>query len=145
MTTDSTPRTPLWLLALFFAAFAVGTDDFVIAGLLPEIADDLAVSEAAAGQLVTVFSLTFAVTAPIAAIVTARWSRRAVMVSATAVFIAGNLLAAVAPTYTAPLLLRVMLACAGGVITPTAVATAATLAPTGRQGRYRILPQCAVL
>ena len=49
---------PLWLLALLFTAFVVHTDDHVIAGLLPEIAADLGVSEAAAGQLVTVFSLT---------------------------------------------------------------------------------------
>ncbi len=56
---------PAWLLLLLLTSFAVGTDDFVIAGVLPEIADDLLVSEAVAGQLVTVFAVTYALAAPV--------------------------------------------------------------------------------
>src|SRR5690625_1272522 len=136
METDLRPRTPIWLLALFFAAFAIGTDDFVIAGLLPEIADDLSVSEAAAGQLITVFSLSYAVGAPMAAVVTARWSQRHVMIAAASFFTVGNLIAAAAPTYETLFALRVLLALTAATITPAAVSTAAALAPAGRQGRY---------
>ncbi|HEU5128669.1 MAG TPA: MFS transporter [Glycomyces sp.] len=136
MATDSRPRTPVWLLALFFVAFAIGTDDFVIAGLLPEIAEDLAVSEAAAGQLITVFSLSYALGAPVAAVVTARWPQRRVMTAAAALFAVGNLAAAAAPTYETLFALRVLLALAAATITPAAVSTAAALAPEGRRGRY---------
>lgn len=89
---------PLWLLALLFTAFVVHTDDHVIAGLLPEIAADLGVSEAAAGQLVTVFSLTVVVGAPTAAVVTATWPRRLLFAGALAVFVAANA-AAAAPVH----------------------------------------------
>lgn len=136
MATDSRPRTPIWLLALFFASFAIGTDDFVIAGLLPEIAEDLSVSEAAAGQLITVFSLAYAVGAPMAAVVTARWPQRRVMAAATSLFALGNLLAALAPSYGTLLVLRVLAALAAAAVTPAAVAAAAALAPEGRRGRY---------
>ena len=63
-TTTRTPTRAGWLVSLMLVTFAIGTDDFVIAGILPDIADDLAVSEAAAGQLVTVFSITYALAAP---------------------------------------------------------------------------------
>ncbi|MBA9006590.1 MFS transporter [Thermomonospora cellulosilytica] len=79
---------PFWLLGLLFAAFVFYTDDHVIAGVLPEIAAGLHVSEAAAGQLVTAFSLTVAVGAPVAAVVVARWPRRTVFAVALAVFTA---------------------------------------------------------
>ncbi len=59
---------PRWLFALLVAALVFYTDDYIIAGILPELADDLGVSEAQAGQLVTVFSLTVAVSAPVAAV-----------------------------------------------------------------------------
>ncbi len=66
----SLPRGSGWLIGLLLATFAVGTDDFVIAGILPAIASGLTVSEATAGQLVTVFSITYAVAAPIVAVAT---------------------------------------------------------------------------
>src|SRR5690606_18379217 len=60
-------RAPAWLFTLLSATFVLYTDDYVIAGILPELAHDLNVSEGQAGQLVTVFSLTVAVAAPVAA------------------------------------------------------------------------------
>ena len=64
-------RKPAWLFTLLAAAFVLYTDDYVIAGILPELATDLHITEGHAGQLVTVFSLTVAITAPVAAIVLA--------------------------------------------------------------------------
>lgn len=70
-------RRPPWLWALLATAFVLYTDDYVIAGLLPELAHDLQVTEGDAGQLVTAFSLTVAVAAPVAAVLLARTPRRA--------------------------------------------------------------------
>lgn len=126
---------PLWLLALLFTAFVVHTDDHVIAGLLPEIAADLGVSEAAAGQLVTVFSLTVVAGAPTAAVVTATWPRRLLFAGALTVFVAANAAAAAVPSYGALLALRVLAAASAAAVTPALVATAAALAPEGRRGR----------
>src|SRR5690625_6866618 len=64
------------LLGLTLVTFVFGTDDFIIAGILPEIARDQQVSEAAAGQLVTVFSITYALAAPPLAVATARLPRK---------------------------------------------------------------------
>lgn len=129
-------RLPIWLLALFLAAFAIGTDDFVIAGILPELAADLAVSESAAGQLITVFSVTYAVAAPLAAVITYRWPRRTVMAWSMVVFIIGNLAAAAAPNYESLFGLRIVLAIAAATVTPAAIASAAAQAPPGKQGKY---------
>ena len=86
--------------------FVIGTDDFIIAGILPEIARDQQVSEAAAGQLVTVFSLTYAVAAPPLAVATARLPRRPLVVGGLFGFALINLLTAFAPGYPVLLVLR---------------------------------------
>ncbi|MFG1696834.1 hypothetical protein [Nonomuraea sp. NPDC049309] len=62
---------PAWLLALTFTTFTFATDDYVIAGVLPALSAGLGVSEAMGGQLVTAFSLAFALAAPVASVVTA--------------------------------------------------------------------------
>ncbi|MBK1786260.1 MFS transporter [Prauserella cavernicola] len=127
---------PVWLFGLLFAAFVLFTDDYVIAGVLPEIAADLGVSVGAAGQLVTVFSITVAVGAPIAAVVVARWPRRRVFVIALPLFVAANALAAVTPSFGVLLGLRVLAAIAAAMSTPALFAAAAKLAPEGKQGRF---------
>lgn len=114
-----TPR-PGWLLCLTLAAFAVGTDDLLIAGLLPVIAQDLDVGTAAAGQLVTVFSITYAVAAPPLAVATARLPRRALLLGALALFALVNLITALAPGYVALMALRVCAALVAALITPVA-------------------------
>lgn len=95
-----------WLIALLLTTFVIGTDDFMIAGILPAVSSGLAVSEAAAGQLVTVFSLTYAVAAPVAAAVTARIPRKQLLVGGLAVFALINFLTAFAPDY--PVLTRTL-------------------------------------
>ncbi|GHC77998.1 MFS transporter [Nocardiopsis terrae] len=124
-----------WLACLALTAFAVGTDDLVIAGLLPAIAQDLDVSVAVAGQLVTVFSLTYAVAAPPLAVATARAPRRALLLVGLALFALANLVTALAPTYAVLMAMRVVAALIAATLTPAAFSMAARLAPPERTGR----------
>jgi predicted MFS family arabinose efflux permease len=130
---------PAWLLALVFTTFTFATDDYVIAGVLPAISADLGVSEAAGGQLVTVFSLAFALVAPVASVVTAGWPRRRLLTGALVVFVVANWVAALTTSYALLMGLRVLAAVAAAAVVPAAYAIAATLAPEGRQGRYLAL------
>ncbi|NEC86653.1 MFS transporter [Streptomyces sp. SID12501] len=91
--------TPLALLALAVGAFGIGTTEFVMMGLLPEVADDLGVSIPSAGHLVSAYALGVVIGAPLLAAVTARMSRRKVLMGLMGLFIAGNALSAFAPTY----------------------------------------------
>ncbi|MFE5400909.1 MFS transporter [Streptomyces sp. NPDC056580] len=88
---------PLALLALAVGAFGIGTTEFVMMGLLPDVADDLHVSIPAAGHLVSAYALGVVIGAPLLAAVTARMSRRAVLIGLMALFVAGNALSAFAP------------------------------------------------
>ena len=127
---------PGWLLALLAAAFVLYTDDYVIAGILPDISRDLQVSEGQTGQLVTVFSLTVALGAPVAAVVLVRLPRRLLFSGALLVFIAANGVAAVVPSFGALMVMRVVAAIAAASTTPALFAFAARHAPTGKTGRY---------
>ncbi|MEU7596052.1 MFS transporter [Streptomyces sp. NPDC039022] len=115
--------------------FVVGTDAFVIAGVLPDIAADLHVGLGAAGQLVTVFALAYAVLSPLLAAFTAGWSRRTVLITALAVFALGNAATALAPGYPAALAARVVAAAGAALYAPNASATAAALAGEAARGR----------
>lgn len=134
-----TARLPAWLLALTFTTFTFATDDYVIAGVLPDIARDLEVSEAMAGQLVTGFSLAFALAAPVASVVTASWPRRRLMAGALLVFVMANLAAVLVTSYPVLMGLRVLAAVAAAAVVPAAYAAATSLAPAGHQGRYLAL------
>ncbi|GAA4501391.1 MFS transporter [Actinoallomurus oryzae] len=120
---------------LAVGAFVVGTDAFVIAGLLPDISRSLSVSVAAAGQLVSVFSIAYAVLSPVLAALTGGWSRRTVLVAALLVFAAGNVVTALAPGYPLVLAARVLAAAGAAMFTPNAGATAATVAGERRRGQ----------
>ncbi|GAA2594686.1 MFS transporter [Dactylosporangium fulvum] len=124
-----------WLPGLLLTTFVIGTDDFIIAGILPEIATDFDVSEAVAGQLVTVFSLVYAAAAPVMAVVTARLPRKRLIVGGLAVFAVVNLVTVFAPNYAALMALRVAAALVAATISPAAFAIAGRLAPEGRTGR----------
>jgi predicted MFS family arabinose efflux permease len=127
---------PSWLIGLFVATLALGTDEFVIAGLLTELAADLQVSIGAAGQLITVFALAFALGAPVMAVVLDPYPRRRVILTALAFFAVANVAAAVAPTFGVLVVLRAVAGLASAVISSTAFAVAAQGAPSDRQGRY---------
>ncbi|MFC5816801.1 MFS transporter [Nonomuraea harbinensis] len=132
-------RVPAWLAALTFTMFTFATDDYVIAGVLPALSRDLGVSEAVGGQLVTGFSLAFALTAPVASVVTASWPRRGLMTGALLLFVAANGAAALVTSYPVLMGLRVLAAVAAAAVVPAAYAITASQAPAGRQGRYLAL------
>ncbi|MEU2545962.1 MFS transporter [Streptomyces roseolus] len=123
------------LLPLALATFAVGTDGYVIAGLLPSIAADLGVSTPAAGQLVTVFALTLALSAPVTGALTGGLDRRTALLVALGVFVAGNAVTALGTTYGVVMAARVVTAVGASAITAAASSTAAALVPPERRGR----------
>ncbi|MFD9034526.1 MFS transporter [Streptomyces sp. NPDC059567] len=123
------------LLPLALATFAVGTDGYVIAGLLPSIAADLAVSTPAAGQLVTVFALTLALSAPVMGALTSGLDRRSALLIALGVFVIGNVVTALGASYEVVMAARIVTALGAGIITSAASSTAAAIAPPERRGR----------
>ena len=122
----------VWLLAL--GTFAIGTDAFVVSGILPAVAGDLGVGLDAAGQVVTAYALTYALGAPLLAAVTARLPRGRTVTVALACFALANALCALAPTYWLLLGARVLAGVAAALYTPTAYALAAALARPERRG-----------
>lgn len=90
---------PLALLALALGAFGIGTTEFVIMGLLPEVADDFGVSVPTAGQLTTGYALGVVVGAPLLAVLGTRVPRKRMLMLLMGLFIAGNLVSAVAPVF----------------------------------------------
>ncbi|MEO3875459.1 MFS transporter [Nonomuraea sp. B12E4] len=115
--------------------FAVGTGMFVTAGLLAPISADLRISTSAAGQLMTVFALAYAVLSPLLAAVTARLSRRNLLLLALGVFVVGNVLTALAPTYPLVMATRVIAAAGAAMFTPTASGVATALTSPDHRGR----------
>ncbi|MET3996833.1 DHA1 family inner membrane transport protein [Bradyrhizobium sp. S3.9.2] len=107
----------------------------MIAGLLPALARDLNVGLSAAGQLVTAFSLAYAVGAPVMAVLTARLERRRLLALAIAGFSIANLLAALAPNYAGLLAARLLLAFAAASFMPAASGYAAASGGLQRRGR----------
>lgn len=127
---------PGWLYVLFLTLLATATDEFVIAGVLPALADDLEVSVGAAGQLVTVFALIYAVGAPTLSVLCERFAKRTVLVVGLLLFVLANVAAALAPGYWFLMGARVAAALCAAVVASAAFATAAAGAPDGAQGRY---------
>ncbi|MGP3989186.1 MFS transporter [Streptomyces sp. 3N207] len=123
------------LLPLALATFAVGTDSYVIAGLLPSIAADLGVSTPAAGQLVTVFALTMALSAPVMGALTSGLDRRSALLIALGVFVVGNAVTALGTSYEVVMAARIATAVGAGTINSAASSTAAAIAPPERRGR----------
>jgi predicted MFS family arabinose efflux permease len=122
----------LWLAV---AAFAIGTEAFVIAGLLPVIAADLQISLAATGQLVTAYALTYAIGSPVLAVTFNNLDRRTLLTLALCCFIAGNLLAVVAGSFAMLLASRMLMAVGAGLCMPTALGVAVAIAAPERRGR----------
>lgn len=105
---------PAGLLALAAGGFGIGLTEFLIAGLLPEVASSFAVSEAAAGRLISGYALSVAIGAIALTAVTARLPRKGVLVGLMVLFVIGNLLSAVAPNYPVMLLGRIVAALCHG-------------------------------
>lgn len=124
---------PFSLLVLALSAFAIGTTEFVIMGLLPEVAADLGVSIPGAGWLVTGYALGVAVGAPFMALATARLPRRKALIVLMGIFIVGNLLCAVAASYGLLMLARVVTALCHGAFFGIGAVVAAGLVPPSRR------------
>lgn len=124
---------PLPLFALAVAAFGIGTTEFVIMGLLPNVARDLGVSIPAAGMLVSGYALGVTIGAPILAIVTAKMPRKRALMSLIGLFIAGNLFCAIAPGYAVLMAARVVTAfCHGAFFGIGSVVASNLVAPNRR-------------
>jgi DHA1 family inner membrane transport protein len=121
----------VWLLAL--GTFAVGTDSFVVSGILNQVARDLAVDLDAAGRIVSSYSITYALSAPILAVLTARIRKDRLVVGTLVGFSVANALCALAPTYSVLLAARLLAGVAAGLYTPTAYSLAVSLAPARRK------------
>lgn len=124
---------PTSLLVLALSAFAIGTTEFVIMGLLPDVAADLGVSIPGAGWLVTGYALGVAVGAPFMAMATARFPRKAALLALMGIFILGNLLCAVAANYELLMLARVVTALCHGAFFGIGSVVAASLVPENRK------------
>ena len=124
---------PLSLLILALSAFAIGTTEFVIMGLLPEVATDLGVSIPGAGWLVTGYALGVAIGAPFMAMATSRLARKTALITLMAIFIIGNLLCAVAADYNILMFARIVTALCHGAFFGIGSVVAAGLVPANRR------------
>lgn len=131
---DVTTAGWLRLVLLGVGAFVIGTDAFIVAGLLPDMANGLGVSQPAAGQTVTVFALSYALLSPLLATVTARQPRHRLLMIGLAVLAAANLLVSVADDLSVALLARIVAAAGAALFTPTAITVSAGLVPESRRG-----------
>ena len=123
----------IFLLAL--GMFALGTDAYVVSGVLPVIAKETGVTEGLAGQLVTVFSLTYGLGAPVLAALTGRWSPNRVLIWALGLFCLVNVGSALAPTFPLLMLTRVVAGCFAATYAPLAYTIGISLAPPKKRGQ----------
>ncbi|QKE82747.1 MFS transporter [Arthrobacter sp. NEB 688] len=126
---------PLALLALAAGGFGIGLTEFVIAGLLPDVAGDLGVTEATAGWLISGYALSVAVGGVLLTMATARLRPKPVLLGLMVLFVAGNLISALAPTYGLLMAGRVVAAlCHGAFFGIGSVVAAGLVAPERRAG-----------
>ena len=120
---------PLALLALTISAFAIGTTEFVIVGLVPTIANQLAISLPSAGLLVSIYALGVAIGAPVLTALTSRLPRKQLLIGLMVLFTAGNILAWQAPDYTTLVIARLLTGLAHGVFFSIGSTIATSLVP----------------
>ncbi len=124
---------PFPILALSLSAFAIGTAEFVIAGLLPDISRDLGVSIPGAGRLVTAYAMGVVIGAPLLAVVTSRMTRKTVLLAMLGIFIVGNFLSAFSPNYATLMTARIVAGLAHGSLFGVGVIVATNLVAPGRR------------
>ncbi|NNV01129.1 MFS transporter [Brevibacillus sp. MCWH] len=121
----------VYLLAL--VTFLVGTSEYVISGILDKISNTMGISVTSAGQLVTIFSLVYAIGTPILMALTAKVERQKLLVWAMGAFVIGNILSFVLSGYASFLAARVIMALGAGMVVVTALDIAAKIAVPGKQ------------
>lgn len=130
---STTPWGKIAVLAL--GAFVIGADGFMLAAVLPQVAQQLGVSLGQTGLLVTVFAWVYALAAPLCGMVMGRRNRRSTLVLALAIFAIGNGVAALASSFVWMMAARVMAAWGSAMMMPTAMALATSLAPVKHRGK----------
>jgi DHA1 family inner membrane transport protein len=130
---------PRPVFALILVVFGLTTGEFVIAGILPDVATNLSVSIPAAGLLVTAYALGMIVGGPVVTVLTARVVRKRLIVGLVAVSIIGNLGSAVAPNYVVLLLARFIAGLVVATFFAVAIHTAVSTAPEGKQASTVLL------
>jgi DHA1 family inner membrane transport protein len=130
---------PIALFALAIASFGIGTTEFVIMGLLPEVAADLGVSIPSAGLLITGYALGVVVGGPIIVVATAKLPRKLTLVGLAAMFVVGNLFCAVAPNYSLLMAARVFTAFGHGAFFGISAVVAGTLVPRNQRAQAMAL------
>lgn len=125
---------PIAIYALALAAFAVGSAEFVISGILPPLAEDLAVTIPVAGLLVSAYAIGVAIGGPVITVFTSRFSQRNVLICLMIVFSIAQLLCAMAPDYGLLLVARLLSACAHGVFFGAGNVVVTALVPPERRG-----------
>ncbi|MFE5322262.1 MFS transporter [Paenibacillus sp. NPDC056579] len=126
-------RLAVYLLTL--GAFVTGVAELIVIGILPVIADDLHISIALAGQIITAFSLSFAIGTPIIVTLTSRVRRKHLLIGALAMFILGSLASYASTSFAALMASRIMLGLSGGVYTVVAFSSVAKLVSPEKTGR----------
>jgi DHA1 family inner membrane transport protein len=125
---------PLWLFALFLAAFAIGSSEFVIAGILPEVSTDLVISIPTAGLLVSLYALGVAIGGPLLATFTGRFPRKRLLLIYVVIFTVGYVACALAANFGLLLLARVVISLIHGAYFGTAMVLASSLIDEKRRG-----------
>lgn len=123
------------VIVLALGMFAIGTDSFVVSGVLRQISASLGVSIVLAGQMVTFFALSYALLSPIVATAAAHWPRKRLLLGGLAILVLGDVITAVAPSFELVLASRVLSGLAAAMFSPTATATGASLASPQQRGR----------
>ena len=126
---------PVAIYALVIASFAMGADEFIVAGVIEEIAAALGVSLGAVGLFESAYAIGVAIGAPLFVALGARINRRAMLVLSSTVFIGGNLLSALGPTYETILAGRIVAAMGHGAFFGIAAVFAAELVDSARKGQ----------
>lgn len=123
------------LLMLALGMFAMGTDNFVVAGILPSVAESLQTTVSLAGQMVTVYALSYALLAPVMAAIAGGWPRKLLLVTALGIFVVGNVITAIATDLNTVLFSRALAGLGAAMFSPTALGVATLLADPARRGR----------
>lgn len=121
------------VVILIASSFMLGMSEFIVVGILPDIAADLKISEVTVGNLVSLFAFVYAPVTPLGSALSARFPRFATHLTLIGIFLAGNLLCAFAPNYAVLVVARIMIALVSG----TLVAVAMTYVPDVTTDRFR--------
>ncbi|WP_136605507.1 MFS transporter [Paenibacillus dokdonensis] len=119
---------------LFLLTFVLGTSEFVMVGLLSEVAADMKIAISVAGSLVTAFALTFAIGTPVFTALFSRFSKYPLILTLTGIFIVGNMITAISGSYGLLLVSRVITAVVTGVLIALAMSVASETMPVDKRG-----------